>query len=357
MNIYKVIGVMSGTSLDGLDIAYVEFYEDNGRWKFELKDAVTIPYDSYWEEEISQVYDLSAHHYALFNVQYGHFLGEMINDFMVERGIKPDLIASHGHTIFHQPENNFTAQIGDGAAIAAICKTPVVSDFRTTDVALGGQGAPLVPIGDKYLFSDYDYCLNLGGIANISFDFDGQRIAGDICPVNMVLNILANKLDLDFDKDGINARKGNLNPDLLDKLNQLPFFIQPFPKSLGKEWVDKNFIPNIYSSKISIEDKLRTVCEHISIQINKILTDYDNGNQSPKKMLITGGGALNKFLVELIKQKCSLEIVIPNEQIINFKEAVIFGLLGVLRFRGEINCLKSVTGAERDSIGGAIHLY
>src|SRR5665213_2066641 len=159
MNKYKVIGVMSGTSLDGVDIAYVEFTEDNGQWKFELKDAVTIPYDSYWEEELAQTCDLTAHYYAYINVRYGHYLGERIKDFMDARGIKPDLIASHGHTIFHQPENNFTAQIGDGAAIAAICNTMVVSDFRTTDVALGGQGAPLVPVGDKLLFPEYDYCL------------------------------------------------------------------------------------------------------------------------------------------------------------------------------------------------------
>ena len=194
---------------------------------------------------------------------------------------------------------------------------------------------------------------NLGGIANISFDFDGQRIAGDICPVNMVLNKLAEDLVLDFDKDGINASKGEINQILLNQLNKLSFYSQPFPKSLGKEWVDKNFMQIMNGSKISTEDKLRTVCEHINFQVNKIT----NNSQSQKKMLITGGGAHNKFLVELIKQKCSLEIVIPDEQIINFKEAIIFGLLGVLRIRGEVNCLKSVTGAERDSVGGAVYLY
>ena len=356
MKNYKVIGIMSGTSLDGVDIAFINFMEENGRWKFELQKAETIAYDDIWRNKLATAHQLSALEFALLNVEYGHFLGALISDFMISKSLKPDFIASHGHTIYHQPHLKLTTQIGDGASIASICNTPVVCDFRTTDVALGGQGAPLVPIGDKLLFADYDYCLNLGGIANISFDLNNLRIAGDICPVNMVLNHLVKPLGLAYDNAGELAKAGKIDTDLLNRLNALDHYSKPFQKSLGREYIFENIIPLMMNNYLSVNDKLATFIEHISHQINQLILRNDKYNQLGKRMLITGGGTFNDHLITSLKEKSSLEICIPNEDLINFKEAIIFGFLGVLRMRNEKNCLASVTGASRDSVGGAIYL-
>jgi anhydro-N-acetylmuramic acid kinase len=359
MKTYNVVGVMSGTSLDGVDIAYVKFTEENNQWTFELLNCKTIPYSEQMRVLLIKANDKSAIRFSLLHTEYGRYLGKLLKYFIEENDLQVDFISSHGHTIFHHPEKKLTVQIGNGAAIAAISNFPVVCNFRTTDIALNGQGAPLVPIGDKYLFGEYDYCLNLGGIANISYENNktpSERVGGDIVPVNMILNHLAEQMRLDFDTDGENARNGSINNTLLDKLNALKFYSLPFPKSLGKELVSEEHIIELYTSKISIEDKLRTVCEHIAYQIGKVISQDQIKNPSHKKMLVTGGGAFNKFLVELLKEKCPVEVIVPDENIVKFKEAIIFGLLGVLRMRGENNCLKSVTGALRDSCGGAIYL-
>ncbi|MGE5425200.1 MAG: anhydro-N-acetylmuramic acid kinase [Syntrophothermus sp.] len=350
MKSYHVTGLMSGTSLDGLDMAFCLFTENDGIWNYEIQVAETFPYPDAWKEKMRSLETGSALELSLADAETGHFFGRIVKEFHGKHDLKPDFIASHGQTIFHRPEKKLTVQIGKGSAIAAETRTPVVCDFRTTDVALGGQGAPLVPIGDQLLFGAYDYCLNLGGFGNISFIKNNKRIAFDTCPVNIVLNVLAERAGKPYDEDGKLASKGKILTELLQRLNSLAFYTQPPPKSLGKEWVTENIFPLLIDSQPP-EDLIRTFTEHIALQISGC-TDFFRD----QKMIVTGGGAFNTCLTDLLQQKCKARIVIPDKNTINFKEALIFAFLGVLRWRGEVNCLKSVTGAERDTIGGAVYL-
>lgn len=339
---------MSGTSLDGLDIAFCTFAFENNKWKYEIKEAETYKYPVEILKQLTTCSEFSAYEFVNFHNTYGTYLGKKINQFIKKHQLKNiDFIASHGHTIFHTPENRLTFQIGNGAYIAAETKITTISDFRTFDVALSGQGAPLVPIGDKLLFNDYHYCLNLGGFSNVSFEKNEKRIAFDICPVNIVINHYSRQFGKEFDKNGNFAKKGKINSELLFDLNNIKFYNQKAPKSLGKEWLDGIFIPIVEQYNISIEDKLRTIYEHIAIQISKIIKD--------KNTLITGGGAFNSFLIKLIEEKSKSKIIIPDKKTIDFKEALIFAFLGALRYRNEINCLQSVTGAKKDNVGGIIH--
>ncbi len=349
MQEYNVIGLMSGTSLDGTDIAYCHFVLDNRRWKYNILDAVTIEYTDNWKSRLTNSMNTNAETLALLNIEYGHYLGKITNEFFKKGGFTPDLISSHGHTVFHQPKKKLTLQIGDGAAISAETGIPVVCDFRSKDVALGGQGAPLVPIGDRLLFSEYDQCINIGGIANISFEKNNKRIAFDICPANMVLNFLSQRLGYKFDEDGKIASTGKANANLLSELNSLEYYNQSPPKSLGKEWVFDTFIPIIHKYSISVQDTLNTVTEHIAEQISSSL-------QKQGRTLITGGGANNTFLINRIKEKSEAEIIIPDQMLIDYKEALIFAFLGILRLRKEPNCLSSVTGASNDNCGGAVFM-
>jgi anhydro-N-acetylmuramic acid kinase len=348
-NKFKVIGAMSGTSCDGLDLAACEFLEENNKWKFKVVAAETIEYTQDWLKKLQNTPFLSGEKIMELHAEYGNFTGLQINALIKKTGFLPDLISSHGHTIFHQPEKHFTFQLGNGAQIAATTNITTVSDFRTGDVALGGQGAPLVPIGDRILFSEYDYCLNLGGFANISFEEENKRIAFDICPVNFILNFLAKKQGFPFDKNGELGRCGTISHELLAKLNNIEYYKTTAPKSLGREWVETAFSPVMNSVNISDKDLFSTVYEHIATQISKSIT-------KPGKVLITGGGAFNTFLIELISEKTPVELVIPANEIVNFKEALIFAFLGILKIKGQINCLSSVTGASRDSSSGIIHL-
>jgi anhydro-N-acetylmuramic acid kinase len=350
MNTYRVAGLMSGTSLDGVDIAVCVFEKERGRWKFVIEAAETVPYSNADVKLLTGLMQADAMSFARQNAAYGGYLGRLVKSFLKRHKTHADFISSHGHTIFHQPSKGFTTQAGDGAALSAVSGLPVVCDFRTADVALGGQGAPLVPIGDKFLFSEYEYCLNLGGIANISFSREGKRVAFDICPVNMVLNLLAGEKGKRYDNGGSMAGKGKVNTKLLQKLNAVPFYKKPFPKSLGREEIEKYFFRIMKNDKCSVEDKLHTFCEHIAIQISTV-TKSGSG-----KMLVTGGGAYNDYLISRIRAHCNLEVAIPAKEIIEFKEALIFAFLGVLRWRNETNTLKSVTGASRDSSGGAIYM-
>lgn len=344
---YAVIGLMSGTSLDGADMAFCKFDYDS-YWTFKILKAETIPYTKEWNSKLKNLYVKSAIELASTNIEYGSYLGTIVKDFISRNHLSVDFIASHGHTIFHQPQNKLTLQIGDGNSIAAQTVLPVVYDFRSKDVSLGGQGAPLVPIGDKLLFNDYDYCINLGGIANISFDQNGKRIAFDICPANQVLNFLSNESGKPFDDKGQLASGGLIDASLLNTLNSLDFYSKPTPKSLGREWVEEVNHPILNQSKAKTEDKLRTFTEHIAIQITTII------NQKTGKILITGGGAHNDFLIERIQSLTKSQIIIPSPKLIDYKEAMIFAFLGTLRMRNEINCLSSVTGATRDSSSGII---
>lgn len=350
----QAIGLMSGTSLDGLDVCCCTFQRRVDKWTFHIDAARGYVYP----EEMKQILGtgaqkMNAMEFIAFHSAYGKYLGERVNEFMQEFGVHPDIIASHGHTIFHEPQKKIMFQIGDGAAIAAETHVPTVSDFRRLDIMLGGQGAPLVPIGDRLLFADYDYCLNIGGFSNISFEQDSRRIAFDISPVNYVINHYCRQIGLEFDCDGEIARRGSICQELLDELNEMEFYHQSGPKSLGREWVEKLIFPMLEDYEISLENMLRTFYEHAAYQISRIITTYPHANGSGK-LLITGGGAFNKFLIERIGALCPCEIVIPDQQIIEYKEALIFAFLGALYMADEPGCLSSVTGASMDNIGGML---
>lgn len=347
--IWHAIGLMSGTSLDGVDLVYVKFFGDKDS-HFEILKTETIKYSDFWKNKLQNAFDKKEDKLDKLSIKYGILLAKIINNFIAKNKIVTlDFIASHGHTIFHKPDKGYTLQIGDGYQMAKLTGYKVVCDFRTQDVKLGGQGAPLVPIGDAFLFADYDYCLNLGGFSNSSFDEDGTRKAYDICPVNIVLNYLANKLNLEYDAGGKIAESGAIHTDLLKELNALSFYRQPAPKSLGFEFVVNFIFPLFDKYNLSVNDLLRTFTEHIARQLSQ--------NIKPnKRVLVTGGGAYNDFLIKRFKAISHSELIIPEPEIINFKEALIFAFLGLLRIKNKVNCLKSVTGASRDHSSGKVWL-
>jgi anhydro-N-acetylmuramic acid kinase len=346
----KVVGIMSGTSLDGLDLAYCEFDELNPA-DFKITAAETTDYPEVWQKNLRACETCSAVQLAEFHVSYANYVAQQVKTFLSKNTIPlPDLLAFHGHTIFHQPNSGFTFQLGSGAALAATSGLKTVSDFRTANVVLGGQGAPLVPIGDLHLFAKHSACLNLGGFANISLKTNtGGLTAFDTCPANMALNELAKERNLDFDAGGNLASKGKVNSDLLEQLNQLEFYSQKPPKSLGREWYLEFVKPLLSNSQISTEDKLATFCEHLAIQVA-------NSTKGAENMLITGGGAKNDFLIQRISHYFKGEVVIPNETVVDFKEALIFAYLGLLRVLEKPNCLAEYTGSSRNHCAGSLHL-
>lgn len=347
---YNVIGVMSGTSLDGIDLAHIHFSINDGKWSFKIHETETVSYATDWLNKLKVAVAFSAEELVKLNDDYTILLATVIKTFIEKNHLQNlDAVCSHGHTILHQPQNGFTLQIGNLPEIAKILNQTVVCDFRVQDVQLGGQGAPLVPIGDSILFSEYDYCLNLGGFSNVSFEQNGNRIAFDISPVNTVLNFYANKLGLDYDDKGSISKSGKLDADLLNALNALEYYKKSFPKSLGFEFVKETVLPIIESYSIPTKDKMYTFTEHIAVQ-TALALPIKNG-----KLLATGGGTYNDFLMERMQlQLPQLEIIIPDKKTIEFKEALIFALLGVLKLRHETNVLSSVTGAKQDHSSGVI---
>lgn len=349
------IGMMSGSSLDGLDIALVRFQEEGGNYRFHILEAETLPYPEHWKAMLSEAFHKQPEDLVQLDKDYGRYLGEQVLAFAKKHNVTPNFVASHGHTIFHRPEEHYTLQIGDGQELSKACGFTVINDFRSEDVSKGGQGAPLVPIGDKLLFGDYEICLNIGGIANLSYDEDGKRIAYDLCIANQALNYLAQMNGLDYDKDGDLARSGKVDFDLLKKLNNSPFFMQEPPKSMGREYFEtyqKNLLvtgPSTGSGALSVPDMLSTFVEHIALQIAIPISLLPKG-----KILVTGGGARNKFLMERLQARTKHEVVVPEKQIIDYKEALVFAFLGLLRLEGKTNVLASVTGAESDSCSGRI---
>ena len=339
---YTVLGIMSGTSLDGIDLAICTFTK-NQEWEYKIEKSNTLKYPIYWKSKLGTLHAQNKAIVEQTDIQFGQYIGETINTFL--NGEQVDFIASHGHTIFHQPENNYTLQIGCGKTISQTTKITTINDFRSLDVSLNGQGAPLVPIGDLLLFPKHKYCINLGGFANISLKKNKKIIAFDICPANIVLNDICKELGIEYDYNGDISREGKIVPTLLQQLNQLDFYIKKAPKSLGREWVEKHISPILKNHKP--EDMLCTFCEHIAIQIGKFLAD--------ESALFTGGGVFNSFLMERIRFHSKAKIIIPNKELIEFKESLIFAFLGVLRLRNEVNCLKTVTGADRDNCAGVIH--
>lgn len=347
--IFHAIGLMSGTSVDGLDICYASFEKNSvGKWNHHILHAETLPYSDVWEGKLRNSIQLNPEELLALHSEYGFYLGEKVKDFIDKYSLEQiDLIASHGHTVFHQPKRKFTLQIGDGRAIKILNPIPVVYDFRSQDVLMGGNGAPLVPIGDELLFSEYDACLNLGGFSNISFKKEHERVAFDICPVNIVLNKFARELGKNFDENGASARIGKVNSEILSSMNSLEFYFENPPKSLGIEWVNQYILPRLIGEKP--ENILATFTEHAAFQIAETFRQ----NQL-KKILFTGGGTYNSFLIEKIRSKTTAEIIVPDKNLIDYKEALIFALMGVLRMNHETNVLSSATGSSRDHSSGIV---
>ncbi len=354
--VYRAIGLMSGSSLDGLDIVFAEILENGGKWSYEIVAADCLPYSDEWVQKLKQATTISALDYQLLHTEYGHYIGRTVNEFIDRHHLrfKVAVIASHGHTTFHLPAKKMTAQLGDGAAIAAETQLPVVTDLRAMDVAFGGQGAPIVPIGEQLLFNDYRYFLNIGGIANISINGNPYK-AFDICAANRVLNMLANEAGKEFDKNGEMAQQGKPHQALLNELNGLSYYTLPAPKSLANSFGTDTVYPLIKKYGLSTEDALHSYVLHIVRQVKNSVLNNSSGGDEGQQMLVTGGGALNGFLIEKLQEALpSVKVVVPDEQLVQYKEALIMALIGVLRWREAYNVLSSVTGAVRNSVGGAM---
>lgn len=351
---YNVIGVMSGTSLDGVDLAQINFSVVNGKYSYTIQETATVPYSNEWSERLKVAVDFNKEELHKLNKDYTVLLAGIIKEFIRQYNITGiDAVCSHGHTILHQPQKKLTLQIGNLPRISRLCGQRVACNFRVQDVQMGGQGAPLVPIGDELLFAEYDYCVNLGGFSNISFNEKGKRLAYDICAVNTVLNYYANKLGFAYDDKGSIAAAGNVNQDLFKELNALPYYKLPYPKSLGFEYVNATLIPLIEKHDLSAEDKLATYTEHIAIQLAAAI---DKEQSRDMLVLVTGGGAYNTHLITRLKELLpGFTIIIPDDKTIQYKEALIFAFLGVLKLREEINVLGSVTGAPGDHCAGYIY--
>ena len=354
--IWHAIGLMSGTSLDGVDLAYVKFTQNNG-YDFEILETESVQYSEKWKKKLISAFSENGENLTWLNAEYGLFLGQCVNEFRARYNIgKIDFVASHGHTIFHRPERGYTLQIGDGGILAAETGLKVICDFRSQDVAFGGQGAPLVPIGDELLFPAYDFCLNLGGFANVSYHDGDERKAFDICPANIVLNEYTRKAGFEYDDRGRMAAEGKLNEDLLGSLNELPFYALQHPKSLGYEFVVETVLPLIDNFGLDLKDVLQTFVEHAAVQISMVIEGVcKNLKKEKANLLVTGGGAFNDYFIERLEHHCVAEVSIPEREIIEFKEALIFAFLGLLKEQGEVNCLKSVTGARKDHSSGLVY--
>jgi anhydro-N-acetylmuramic acid kinase len=356
MKTYSVIGIMSGSSMDGIDLAHCRITSDNGQYSYTIEECETFEYDEIWRLRLSQIRKADALGYSKTDVFYGHYIGHLINKFVAKYNIKADLVASHGHTVFHYPEELITRQVGDGASMSAICHLPVVTDFRSMDVAKKGQGAPLVAIGDQMFFDEYDFCLNLGGFANISGKIGEFRVSFDICPANILLNRVARDLNQEYDHDGEIASQGTINYKLLENLNNIDYYGMPFPKSLNRDWINNELWQIVKEGdKLTPQDKMKTFVDHIGIQISKSL-DYLSAKKSAgKKVLVTGGGAFNTVLMDHIRTHSEAEFIVPDAKLVKYKEALVFALMGVMRVENQVNIIKTFTGAKSNSISGALN--
>ncbi len=352
---YYAIGGMSGTSLDGVDLSYCRYFKQaEGKWQFELIAAKTYSYPENLINNIKALISNYTDAHDNLDKTLGAFYANLLQQFVEEYAINQlDFFANHGQTVYHNPAIQKTVQLGCGETIAEQTGIRTINNFRVNDVSLGGQGAPLVPIGDWHFFNSYRYCINLGGIANITIQTPDKVFAAfDICPCNVLLNHYAQQLNLAYDANGDIARKGQLQPTLLEKLNALPYYAEQAPKSLHAQFCLDTFVPIIDAYHLSTEDMLHTLCYHYADQIAKAIES--SATHSDDELLLSGGGAFNSFLCEQIQSKTTTTIHIPDKNIIEFKEAIVFGLLGVLKLENEVNCLKVVTGASEDNIGGEV---
>lgn len=356
MKSYNIIGIMSGSSMDGVDLAHCTLSLKDGQWDYTINNGATIPFNENWRVRLSQLRKQSALNYVKTDVFFGYYLGELCNEFIQSINLEVDFIASHGHTAFHKPSKGITAQVGDGQSLSAITNLPVVNDFRRMDVAKIGEGAPLVPIGDDILFEQYDYCINLGGFANISANINGSRIGYDICANNILLNRVARDLGKPYDEGGQIADSGSINYKLLDDLNSIKYYNKPYPKSLNRDWINKELWHIVRDYReTSLEDRMTTLVDHIATQIGINIEELSNGDSSNKKVLVTGGGAFNTSLIDYIKSHTDAEIIIPEDSLVNYKESLVFALLGALRINNKVNILAEGTGSNENSIAGALH--
>lgn len=352
MKTYKAIGIMSGSSLDGIDVAYCVFKKEDKNWRFQISAAECYPYTSELHKKLKTIGNLSAEEFVKLDVELGKLFAEKVQHLLSTKKLsKPDFIGSHGHTAFHNPASGYTSQIGSGAVLNSLTQIPVICDLRTQDVALGGQGAPIVPLGEKYLFSNYKIFLNIGGIANIAMHEKKKIKAFDVCPANTLLNFYAQKEGKPFDESGNIARTGTCHDKLLEELNNLDFSLATFPKSLSTEYIMENYLPVLKKYKLSNADSLATVSEHIAIQVANQLKGV-----KPQKMLITGGGALNTFLIERMSYHLpGFKVKVPDFETVFYKEALVMAFLALMRLLGKKNVLSSVTGSKRDTVSGAIY--
>ncbi len=369
---YRIIGLMSGSSLDGLDVAYcrLDTAWEEGVFRiknWELLQADTLPFSTEWQHRLRQLPSATAFEFCEANAAFGHYLGQLVNQFFDEKRLSAsdvDLIASHGHTIFHEPKRGFTTQIGDGAALAAATGCQVACDFRTADVALGGQGAPLAPMADKLLFSGHDFYLNIGGIANITChapnDPNGASriVAFDVCGANQALNALAQLVGQHYDKDGHLAASGKLDPLLFNEINNQAFFAEQYPKSLSNQWVQQHLTSPCLQATSPIADRLHTVCQHVALQLERSIAqvlEKEGFAKESYSLLATGGGAFNGYLMRCIQEHLPcVQVVIPEENVVKFKEALLMALLGAMRLEAAPNCIASVTGARQNALGGGV---
>jgi anhydro-N-acetylmuramic acid kinase len=356
MNNYKVLGIMSGSSMDGVDLAHFTFGHENGQWNYEINAADTIPFSETWRVRLSQLRKQSALNYVKTDIFFGYYLGELTNKFLSDNNLEVDLISSHGHTAFHFPEGGVTAQVGDGESLSAITGIPSVTNFRRMDVAKGGQGAPLVTIGDDLLFNEYDFCLNLGGFANVSTRTDNKRVGYDICASNILLNRIARDLGQSYDKDGEIAERGSIDYELLGQLNAIEYYSKPYPKSLNRDWINKELWHIVRAARdTSLEDRMKTLVDHIATQIGNDIEDLSQGDSSGKKVLATGGGAFNLALMDHLKSHTDAELIVPDNNLIQYKESLVFGLMGLMRVLNQNNVNAEGTGAKSSSIAGSLH--
>lgn len=347
MTSYFALGMMSGTSLDGLDIAYIKLDFAYKQWRYQILHAETIDYSEEWKTKLKISLLLDDVTLQDLDRAYSSYLAEQAHSFIIKNKItKLDLISSHGHTVKHRPDLGYTIQIGNLPEFGNAFDVPVLCDFRTQDVALGGQGAPLVPIGDRLLFSEYEYCLNLGGIANISTEVKGERIAYDIGAVNIIFNHFAEELGQKYDKGGSIAARGKFDKSLFNKLDKLEYYNKTYPKSLGREWIEEKLFPILHASTSDTKDIMHTYSLHIAEKISASV-------KNKSRVLVTGGGAFNDFLIQQLNPE--VKWIIPRNEVVEYKEALIFGLLGVLRYRNQINCLKSYTGASKNHSSGTCY--
>ncbi|MGB0849926.1 MAG: anhydro-N-acetylmuramic acid kinase [Bacteroidia bacterium] len=356
MRKYNIVGVMSGTSMDGLDLAHCTLEEqEEGKWHYTINAAKTVSYGEKWRLRLSKLRHQNSMIFHKTDRFYGQFIGENIKEFLSENDLEADLISSHGHTVFHQPENNITVQIGDGNSIYAYTGIPTVTNFRALDVVLGGEGAPLVGVADQMLYGEYDMCLNLGGFANISADINGNRVAYDVGPCNIILNRIAREFDKEYDENGEIAERGSIDYDLLTDLNEIDYYSYEPPKSLGREWISSNFWGHVRNSVAKKEDKMKTLVDHIAQQVGNNIEDLCSGDASGKRVYITGGGAFNSTLISHIRMHTEAEVVVPEAKIVEYKEALAFALLGILRVQNKTNVFNVATGATQSSVSGSLY--